>query len=146
MTPDRISIKGKFIWYSIWIKHEFDQIYSPQVKTYWRKLFLEDLKRADLTVDKLKQYCIIVNPNWEGHNANDIEPFRVMLSELKFPMHQFGVLFSCHEDTSNLPYPAECNTQRLVYMSSWHPLLKRQNVSWENLHMDKKLIILMNFK
>lgn len=141
--PDRISIKGQIIWYNIWIKHEFDRVYSRQVKKYWHQLFAEDLERANLTVDQLKKYIIIVNPNWEGHNAKDIEPFRIMLSELGFPMQQFGVFFSCYEDTDSLPYPAECNTERLIYMSHWHPLLKKQNIPWANLDMDKKLVILM---
>jgi hypothetical protein len=58
-------------------------------------------------------------------------------------MYQFGVLFTCYENTASLPYPAECNTQRLVYISSWHANLKKQNISWQNLTMDKKLVILM---
>ena len=143
MTPDRISIKDRFLWYNIWIKHEFDRLYSRQVKKYWRQLFLDDLERANLTVEQLKQYCIIVNPNWEGHNAQDIEPFRLMLTELGFPMKQFGVLFSCYENTDILPYPAQCNTERLVYIHSWLPNLKKQNISWQNLIMDKKLLVLM---
>jgi hypothetical protein len=143
MIPARISIKDDFIWYNIWIKHEFDRVYSRQKKKYWRELFLEDLERANLTVEDLKQFYIIVNPNWEGHNADDVEPFRIMLSELGFPMYQFGVLFTCYENTASLPYPAECNTQRLVYISSWHANLKKQNISWQNLTMDKKLVILM---
>jgi len=143
MMPARISIKEKFIWYNIWIKHEFDQTYSRQAKKYWHQLFLEDLAVANLTVEELKHYCIIVNPNWEGHNAQDIEPFRLMLTELGFPMKQFGVLFSCYENIESLPYPAECNTQRLVYIYSWHANLKKQNISWQNLIMDKKLVVLM---
>lgn len=141
--PERISIKDKFIWYNIWIKHEFDHMYSRQVKKYWRQLFLEDLKAADLTIEKLKQYCIIVNPNWEGHNANDIEPFRQMLSELGFPMQQFGVLFSCYEDTDSLSYLAECNTERLIYIAHWYAILKKQNIQWRDLVMDRKLVVLM---
>ena len=143
MIPARISIKGDFIWYNIWIKHEFDRVYSRQVKKYWRELFFEDLERANLTVEDLKQFYIIVNPNWEGHNADDVEPFRLMLSELGFPMSQFGVLFTCYENTDSLPYPAECNTQRLIYIAHWHAILKKQNISWHNLDMDKKLVVLM---
>ena len=143
MIPARISIKDDFIWYNIWIKHEFDRVYSRQKKKYWRELFLEDLESANLTVEDLKQFYIIVNPNWEGHNADDVEPFRLMLSELGFPMCQFGVLFTCYENTASLPYPAECNIERLVYISSWHANLKKQNISWQNLTMDKKLVILM---
>ncbi len=143
MTPDRISIKGKFIWYNIWVKHEFDQTYSRQAKKYWHQLFLEDLAVANLTVEKLKHYCIVVNPNWEGHSAKDIAPFRLMLIELGFPMKQFGVFFTCYENTDSLPYPAECNTERLVYISNWHANLKKQNISWKNLPMDKKLVVLM---
>jgi len=143
MMPARISIKGDFIWYNIWIQHEFDRVYSRQVKKYWRQLFFEDLERANLTVEDLKQFYIIVNPNWEGHNADDVEPFRLMLSELGFPMYQFGVLFSCYEDTAKLPYPAECNTQRLIYIASWHAILKKQNINFEDLQMDRKLVVLM---
>jgi len=143
MIPDRISIKDQIIWYNIWIQHEFDRLYSRQVKKYWRELFTEDLERANLTIDELKQYCIIVNPNWEGHNAQDVEPFRLMLSELGFPINQFGVLFSCYEDTDRLPYPAECNTQRLIYIASWHAILKKQNIQFQDLQMDRKLIVLM---
>ena len=143
MMPARISIKGQIIWYNIWIKHEFDRVYSRQVKKYWRQLFQEDLARAKLTVEQLKEYCIIVNPNWEGHNAKDIEPFRIMLSELGFPMHQFGVLFSCYEDTLSLPYPAECNTQRLIYIAHWHAILKKQDIQFQDMKMDRKLVVLM---
>ena len=143
MTPDRISIKGKFIWYNIWVKHEFDQTYSRQAKKYWHQLFLEDLSVANLTVEDLKHYCIIVNPNWEGHNAQDIEPFRLMLTELGFPMKQFGVLFTCYENIESLPYPAECNTLRLVYNAHWHPILLKQNIPWQDLKMDRTLLVLM---
>ena len=143
MTPDRISIKGKFIWYNIWVKHEFDQTYSRQAKKYWHQLFLEDLSVANLTVEDLKYYCIIVNPNWEGHNAQDIEPFRLMLTELGFPMKQFGVLFTCYENIESLPYPAECNTLRLVYNAHWHPILLKQNIPWQDLKMDRTLLVLM---
>ena len=143
MTPDRIRIKDQFLWYNIWIKHEFDILYSRQVKKYWRQLFLDDLERANLTVEQLKKYCIIVNPDWEGHNARDIDPFRQMLGELGFPLQQFGVLFSCYEDTDSLPYPAECNTQRLIYIAHWHAILKKQNVQFKNIAMDCKLVVLM---
>jgi hypothetical protein len=143
MMPARISIKGEVIWYNIWIKHEFDRVYSRQVKKYWRQLFFEDLERANLTVEDLKQFYIIVNPNWEGHNADDVEPFRIMLYELGFPMCQFGVLFTCYENTDSLPYPAECNTERLVYIHSWHANLKKQNILWTDLEMDRKLVVLM---
>ena len=143
MTPDRIRIKDQFLWYNIWIKHEFDRLYSRQVKKYWRQLFLDDLERANLTVEQLKQYFIIVNPDWEGHNASDIESFRQMLGELGFPLQQFGVLFSCYEDTDSLPYPAECNTQRLIYIGHWHAILKKQNIQFQNMQMDCKLVVLM---
>jgi hypothetical protein len=143
MMPARISIKGEFIWYNIWIQHEFDRVYSRQVKKYWRQLFFEDLERANLTVEDLKQFYIIVNPNWEGHNADDVEPFRLMLSELGFPMYQFGVLFTCYEDTDSLPYPAECNVHRLIYNAHWHLILRKQNIPWRDLKMDRRLVVLM---
>ena len=143
MMPDRISIKGQFIWYNIWVKHEFDKLYSKQVKKYWRELFLADLARANLTVEQLKQYCIIVNPNWEGHNADDIEPFRQMLGAIGFPLHQFGVFFTCYEDTDSLPYPAECNIHRLIYNPHWYANLQKRNIIWRDLEMDRRLVVLM---
>ena len=143
MMPDRISIKGQFLWYNIWVKHEFDKLYSKQVKKYWRELFLDDLDRANLTVEQLKQYCIIVNPNWEGHNADDVEPFRQMLGEIGFPLQQFGVFFSCYEDTDSLPYPAECNVTRLIYNPHWYVMLQKRNIVWHELEMDRRLVVLM---
>jgi hypothetical protein len=66
-----------------------------------------------------------------------------MLTELGFPMKQFGVLFTCYENIESLPYPAECNTLRLVYNAHWHPILLKQNIPWQDLKMDRTLLVLM---
>lgn len=139
MTNGRIRVHNKTIWYDIWNGIDTDRLRAGDVLEY----FLEDLAIADITVDQLKQYCLIVYTNWEGHSAEDIEPFRTMLWNINFPMSQFGALFTCFEDTDKLPYPAACATEKLIYNDRWHFFLKKQNVQWNDLVMDAKFVVLM---
>jgi len=143
MIDGRIRIKNNIIWYDIWRGHEFNRLYSINAHEHYLEDFLNDLKVVNITIDELKQYLLIVHTNWEGHNAQDIEPFRTMLWNLNFPMTQFGALFTCFEDTSKLPYPAQCVTERVIYISNWYPQLKKQNIQWQSLKMDTKFVVLM---
>jgi len=143
MIDGRIRVKNNIIWYDIWRGHEFNRLHSINVHENYLQDFLNDLKVANITIDELKQYVLIVHTNWEGHNAQDIEPFRTMLWNINFPMTQFGTLFTCFEDTNNLPYPAECVPERLIYIANWHPDLKKQQIQWADLEMQTKCVILM---
>ena len=141
MTPEshRIRIAENIIWYDIWKGVSSQRLRDDDIDEY----LLEDLENANLTTAEIKNYSWIVNTEAEGHNADDIENFRKLLLRYGLPSTNFGVIFIAHIDTSTLPYPAVCLTDKMIYNSRWYSHLQKQNIDWFNLSMTADFTVLM---
>ena len=141
MTPEshRIRIVDNIIWYDIWKGVLTQRLRDDDVLEY----LLDDLSNAGLGTDDIKNYSWIVNTGWEGHSAEDIEHFRILLLRHGLPETRFGAVFIAHEDVDKLPYPAICLTDRMIYLGNWYNGLKKQNVDWQNVSMTAKFTVLM---
>ena len=87
MTPEshRIRIVDNIIWYDIWKGVSTQRLRDDDVLEY----LLDDLSNAGLSTDDIKNYSWIVNTGWEGHSAEDIEHFRVLLLRHGLPETSF---------------------------------------------------------
>ena len=147
VTPEshRIRIINNIIWYDIWKGVSTQRLRDDDVLEY----LLDDLSNAGLSTKDIKNYSWIVNTGWEGHSAEDIEHFRILLLRYGLPTTRFGAVFIASEDVDKLPYPAESLKERMIYIHTgganggWYGNLKKQQVDWKNLPMTHKFTILM---
>lgn len=134
MTEGRIHIDNKIVKYRIWERMPYPALSDGTIIQY----FYDDLEKANLSLEDIKNYCWIVDTGPEGHNAQDIEPFRQFL--VKNGVIKFGAAFTTYTNTELLSYPAICLPDRLIINGNWLQNLHNQNVDWENIPMLHKLV------
>ena len=139
MSTVRLRIQKNIIWYDIWKEIDTAAIRTDKLEPY----LLEDLQSIGLTAKDIKKYSWIINAGWEGYNNEDIEHFRELLLSYGLPTTNFGVLYLAYENTKNLPYPAICLTDKMIYCGQWYSGLKKQNVNWKQLPMTALFTVLM---
>ena len=139
MIYPRIRINNNVIYYDLWRGIITSKLRAGEITDD----FLGDLAQVGMLVGDVAKYAWIVDLNVEGHNAADVEPFRQLLISYGLPDDQFGVIFSCFENTDDLPYHAICLPTRLIHNGNWLTHLKTQQVDWKNLPMVAKLTCLM---
>lgn len=130
----RLHIKNNIINYHIWEHMPHTALGDGTIVEYLR----EDLQKANLLIQDIKDYCWIVDTGPEGINAEDIEPFRKFL--VKHGVTKFGANFTTYTNTEDLSYPAICLPDRLIVNGDWLPNLHKQNVDWANIPMTHKLV------
>lgn len=104
---------------------------------------LEDFATADISVDQVKNFTWIFDHKPEGISASDMTNVYEYFRSLGVANDRFRVAFSCIEDVSQLPYPAICLPDRLIYNGNWFMHLQHYNIDWENLPMTHRLVCLM---
>ena len=139
MSPIRLRIQNNIIWYDIWKEIDTNAIRTDKLDHY----LLSDLEAVGLTPQDIKKYSWIINAGWEGYDKEDIEHFRKLLLSYDLPTTNFGVLYLAYEDIENLPYPAICLTDKMIYCGQWYSGLKKQNVNWDQLPMTSWFTVLM---
>jgi len=130
----RLRIDNQFIYYDLWRNIPVSCLQDGSVVEYLK----QDLAVNHLSLDSIANYVWIVDLQWEGHNANDIEPFWQLL--IGYGVTRFGAVFTSYVDVNQLPYPAICLPNRLIYNGNWYKHLQLQQVDWQNMPMTHKLV------
>ena len=139
MMP-RIRREDPVIFYDIWRSIPADQ--------YNNKEFIlhelgNDLSAANLTLDDIPNFVWVFDLKPEGVSANDMQSFFQLFSDCGLDLKNFRVAFSCVEDVGQLPYPAVCLPDRLIYNGNWWMHLDHYHIDWSNLQITHKLVCLM---
>jgi len=137
--PLRIRITENIVWYDIYKEISTQRLRNNDVLDY----LLDDLASAGLGLKDIKNYIWIVNCGWEGHDAREIENFRLLLLKNGLPETYFGAVFIAYEDLKKLAYPAICLVDRMIYLGNWYNGLVAQNVDWQTVPMTAKFTVLM---
>jgi hypothetical protein len=124
-------------YYDIWKNIPATRLRSGDIIEY----LLEDLAVHSITLDDISSYPWIIDLQWEGHNANDIESFVQLLRT--HGVTRIGAVFTSYQETKNLPYHAVCSPDRMIYNGNWFMHLESQQIDWQNMPMTHKLIVLM---
>ena len=130
-------IDNTSVFYDIWKNISTVDLRNGSIGEY----FLDDIKKANISINQVKDFTWIVDVAWEGHNAKDVEHFRQYLINLG--VTRFGAVFTSYVDVDRLPYPAVCLPDKLIYIGRWYNSLTRQHVDWQNLPMTHKVVSLM---
>lgn len=135
----RARLQDNFIFYDAWRGIASETLRTTDIN----QTVIEDLKQAGLSVDDIKKYIWVVDLKPEGIDQNDINHLFLFLISQGLPSSQFRVVFSAVVDTSNLPYPAICLPDRLIYNGNWFMHLEHYHINWELIEMTHKLVCLM---
>ncbi len=126
-------INNTTVFYDIWKWIATQDLRNGDIAKY----VLDDLAKANISVDKVKDFTWIVDAHVEGHDADDVEHLRQYL--IGHGVTRFGAVYTCYVDTDKLPYPAVCLPNKMIY-NDWYQHLQLQQVDWQNMPMTHKLV------
>jgi hypothetical protein len=135
----RARLQDNFIFYDAWKGIASETLRTTDIN----QTVLDDLAQIGLTHSDIKQYTWVVDLKPEGIDHTDINHLFLFLTSQGLAPSQFRVAFSAVVDVAQLPYPAVCLPDRLIYNGNWYMHLQHFHVNWEELEITHKLVCLM---
>ena len=139
MTIEQIREKpGNIIYYSIWYGSPYQDYITGKIIDRFKQNWIA----YGLDFEKVANYVLVFDCAWEGLSSREISAFfNQLTTQYGVNPRNFRVIFSCVKDVAQLPYPAICIPDRLIYIA---PMLDRINdIQWDNLPMNYQLTCLM---
>jgi hypothetical protein len=135
----RARLQDNFIFYDAWRNLSSETLRSTEID----QAVINDLNEIGLTVNDIGKYTWIIDLKPEGIDQTDIQHLFLFLTAQGLAPTQFRVCFSSVVDVLELPYPAICLPDRLIYNGNWFMHLEHYHVNWANLEITHKLVCLM---
>jgi hypothetical protein len=139
MSRLRRHDSGNIVFYDVWRNFSSEDLRSDR----FREIITEDLVDANISLETVKNFRWIFDLKPEGISAGDMSGVYQWFRELGVPSNQFRVSFSCIEDVDDLPYPAICLPDRLIYNGNWFMHMQHYHIDWASLSITHKLVCLM---
>ena len=139
MTIEQIREKpGNIIYYSIWYGSPYQDYITGKIIDRFKQNWIA----YGLDFEKVANYVLVFDCAWEGLSSREISAFfNQLTTQYGVNPRNFRVIFSCVKDVAQLPYPAICIPDRLIYIA---PMLDRiDDIQWDNLPMNYQLTCLM---
>ena len=127
------------IFYDLWQDILADSLRNGDFKN----TITQDLAAANISLAQVKNFCWMFDFKPEGISADDIVEVYQWFIKLGIAPEQFRVAFSCVENVNQLPYPAICLPDRLIYNGNWWTHLDRCQTDWHALPMTHQAVCLM---
>lgn len=129
---------GNVIYYNIWFGSPYQDYITGKIIDSFKQNWIA----YGLDFEKVADYVLVFDCAWEGLSSRELSAlFNQLTTQYGVNPRNFRVIFSCIEDVDQLPYPAICIPDRLIYIA---PLLDRiDDIHWDNLPMNYKLTCLM---
>ncbi len=135
----RARLQDNFIFYDAWKNLESDVLRSDRIG----HAVIEDLAEIGLTKSDISKYTWIVDLKPEGIDQQDINPLFRFLTACGVPASNFRVAFSAVVDVKDLPYPAICLPDRLIFNGNWFMHLEHYHINWQQIEITHRLVCLM---
>jgi hypothetical protein len=139
MSRLRRHDSGNIVFYDIWRNLPSQDLRSDG----FQEIITEDLLDNDISLSQVKDFRWIFDLKPEGISADDMSGVYQWFQELGVPADQFRVAFSCVEDVDDLPYPAICLPDRLIYNGNWFMHMQHYRIDWVNLPITHRIVCLM---
>ena len=139
MTTEQIREEpGNIIYYNIWYGSPYQDYITGKIIDRFKQNWIA----YDLDFEKVADYVLVFDCAWEGLSSREISAFfNQLTTQYGVNPRNFRVIFSCVEDVGQLPYPAICIPDRLIYIAAM--LDRIDDIQWDNLPMDYQLTCLM---
>jgi hypothetical protein len=135
----RARLQDNFIFYDAWKGISSETLRTTDIG----QTVVDDLVAAGLTKEDIKKYTWIVDLKPEGIDHHDINHLFLFLTSQGLLPEHFRVSFSAVVNVNELPYPAICLPDRLIYNGNWFMHLEHYHINWNKLEMTHKLVCLM---
>lgn len=140
--PERLVKEGSIVHYALWKEISADVLRAGQVEL--QTTFEQDCAKKNILPRDARNFVWVFDLKPEGISSRDFANFyKYLAHKLKIPSANIRVAFSSVEDVAQLPYPAVCLPDRLIYNGNWYMHLEHYHVDWSLVPMTHKLVCLM---